>query len=230
MTTHSAAYSKPVPAARIKDFGGLGFFQVTQYSNQRSPSGIAGTTGQQANFACAKSSGSWEIDGVRADKSYDGFSLCPNGPGGPSGPKCKADPKIPGRVVLEMDMADNPFVATEDAHTAYDNVYVGPVSRSTAPDRFQTWLIWNEANNNQPPPNSAPNWHALARIDWFWQGGAGDVHAAAKDCKSMTHNGDGWDGGNLKAGITAVVFGAAAGAPPRTNVRAHNNAWLPGRC
>ena len=191
-----------VAGAQPSYFGKLGFVQFTQYRHQRSPSGAVGP--KSGNFACARSSGGWELDGNDPFRSYA---------------QCAAG-------LNKASMADDPGVPTEDAQIAYDTVVVFPW------DRFMTWLVWEETDDNRPEtPANKTKRHPLARVDWAWQGKAGDKQAGGALCPSQVpHKGHGWDERDARAGVTDVLFGPKAGAPPVKFQRAHNLAWVAGAC
>ncbi|HXP72593.1 MAG TPA: hypothetical protein VN823_00470 [Stellaceae bacterium] len=206
-----------VPGASNPYCGEFGFVQFTQYTYQRSPSGLGpGMAG--GGYACARSS-AWELDGAGPGQSYNRFVRCHLGPN-----------KI-HRKPNHKSMTDGPGVATEDAMTAYDMVWAGPVGTITAPILFRTWVIWETTDDSKQPSKINPlKRHPLARVDWAWQGQAGNNGPNSTCPSAAGHAGAGWDAKGNTGSVTAVLFGAAAGAPPTKFMRAHNNAWVPGQC
>jgi hypothetical protein len=197
-----------VPGAAKPYCGEFGFVQFAQYTDQRSPAGLGAGGG---GYACARSS-AWELDSGGPAQTYNGFARCHVG-------------------INKKSMTDAPGVPTEDANTAYDMVWAGPVGTITAPNLFRTWLIWETTADSKPP--SATNKLRrlpLARVDWAWQGQAGNNGPNSTCPSAVPHPGAGWDARGNSGAVTAVLFGARAGAPPTKFIRAHNNAWVAGSC
>jgi len=197
--------------------GALGLEQFTQYTYQRSPSGLTGAGG---NYACARSSG-WELDGGGQAQTYNG--LLP----------CKPGPNIAKRKTFYKKLIDGPGVETEDANVAYETVWAGPVGTITAPNMFRTWVVWDTTDDSRPPTKTnLPTRHLLARVDWVWQGQAHNTNTGLQSsCPSaVPHQNAGWDATGNMGSVTAVLFGAAVGAPPKKFMRAHNKAWVAGPC
>lgn len=196
------------PGTQPQNFGKLGFVQFAQYMHQRAPAGIPGA--KNAAYACARSSGGWELDG---NDPYKPYVQCQPGAN-------------KSQCVSRVTMSDDPGVPTEDA-AAYDVVTVGPKGQ---PDRFRTWLVWQETDNNKAEtPSNRARRYVLARIDWLWSGKAVQGPAGAT-CTSSQHPGIGWGLQASSGGVTGVLLGAAAGAPPLKYIRAHNTVWVPGPC
>jgi hypothetical protein len=192
------------PGTHPQNLGELGFVQFTQYTHQRSPSGLS--AGPQ-DFACARSSGTWELDGSDPYRAYIQAVAGLN----------------------KVEMADDPGVPTEDK-TAYDTVIVGPKGPS-APDLFHRWLVWQETDDNKPvtATNKAKR-HILARVDWAWSGAAFQTGVGAACMSQSLHPGTGWGLGSANGAVTGVYIGPAAGAPPTKYITAHNNTWVAGKC
>ena len=168
-----------------RNFGRLAFLQLTQYSRKRSPPGLPGVNPNQS--ACATSGGLWRLDGQYPyHRRYFG---------------CHAG-------LNKASLGDGPNVGTEDK-IVYETVAVDPM------DRFQSWLIWEETDDNKPvSPSNDLKPFVLARIDWFWTGVA--VVGGPTTCASpVLHQGTDWQlQNNAGAQVTDVLIGQAAGAPP----------------
>jgi hypothetical protein len=197
-------------------YGKVGFVQFTQYANQRAPAGLGAGGGA---YACTRSA-TWELDSGGPLDTYDGLFTCAPGPNRLT---CVFDHKNPPPENSEM--ADDPGVPTEDATTAYDKVWAGIRAGATSPDLFRTWVVWDD-DNPATPPNARR--HPLARVDWNWHGQAG---LGGPDCPSaVPHPGSSWGVGSSGGGVTNVLFGSAAGAPPTKFSRTHNTVWVSGQC
>ncbi|HEV2302767.1 MAG TPA: hypothetical protein VGR91_14465 [Stellaceae bacterium] len=197
-----------LPGVRNAYCGRLGFVQFAQYTYQRSPAGLGPAGG---NSACARSTG-WELDSGGPAQTYNGRLRCRLG-------------------TNKKSMFDSPGVPTEDARTAYDTVSAGPVGTITAPNLFRTWVVWDTTDDSRPPSAAnALRRHPLARIDWAWQGLAGNAGPGAACPSAVPHPGNGWSEKGASGTVTGVRFGPAAGAPPTKFIRTHNNVWVAGPC
>jgi hypothetical protein len=200
---HAVVKFKAKPNTQPAYFGVMKFLQVTHFKHRRSPAGLT-YTAPTAGYACAQSKAPWELDG---QYPYQNRSVrCVNGQN-------------------TIDLADAPNVPVEDNQVAYETMEVAPG------DTFESWLIWEQTENNDPPTAmNAAKQYVLARVDWTWKGEAGDQNSPnGALCASTKHAGHGWLMKGQEAQVLRILKGSAAGTPPLPNKipTANPNIWGP---
>ncbi|HEY4942101.1 MAG TPA: hypothetical protein VII56_11805 [Rhizomicrobium sp.] len=154
---------------------------------------------------CARSRANWELDG---QYPYLNISV-----------RCNAGPNT-------IKMADSPHVPTEAPGQPDETLTVAPGGV------FQTWLIWEQTDNNQLPSTiNPPRLYPLARVDWVWNGTVVNAYAKGTNCDSMVNTSpvNGW---NLVQhdSSTRVTLGKAAGMPPPLKLLPSANLIVWGPC